>query len=406
MAYTPWLTSNKLIESIKRKIAVPVAQNFLSDDDILAFCNEEMMISQVPSILSFNEEYFVYAEPVSLLANKNRYPIPTRAIGMKLRDIAWRDANGNLYEMVRINAGDKAYFQNDAGAGNGPHKFYLENNDVVLDYQSLSGLSGTMLLYYYRRPNQLVTDDRAAIITGFSTNVTVSGVVAGDTLNIGSSTFTAVASSPGANEFVVGGTDIATATNLVAAINTSRVATANNGSTSTNVVNLVYTTNGLEITGSTSFSIPTDTQSVVFSSIPSNIVEGALVDLLQTRPGHKFLNIDVSVPQDSISGSTIAFTAGSVPSDMVVGDYICLANECIIPQIPPDLHNGLAERASARILAALGDQAGLQAVNQKIAEIEKSQGFLVDSRVDGSPPKILNRFSPLRVFRTGSRRRF
>jgi len=46
------------------------------------------------------------------------------------------------------------------------------------------------------------------------------------------------------------------------------------------------------------------------------------------------------------------------------------SNQCIIPQIPPELHSGLAERTAARILASLGDMSGLQASNAKIQELE------------------------------------
>jgi hypothetical protein len=90
---------------------------------------------------------------------------------------------------------------------------------------------------------------------------------------------------------------------------------------------------------------------------------------------------------------------------LIPGDYICLANECIIPQIPPDLHNGLAERTSARILAALGDQAGLQASNQKIAEIEQRQGNLMSTRDDGNVQKVNGRHSLLHQGQLGRFRR-
>ncbi|NBX74721.1 MAG: hypothetical protein EBQ89_10570 [Alphaproteobacteria bacterium] len=91
--------------------------------------------------------------------------------------------------------------------------------------------------------------------------------------------------------------------------------------------------------------------------------------------------------------------------NLKVGDYICLANESIIPQIPPDLHTVLAERTAARILAAIGDQAGLAVANQKIAEMELRQGNVLDQRVEGAPEKITARHSLLRYGKMGVRRR-
>ncbi len=110
MSTTPWYTSDKLIEAVKRKIAFPINQNTFTEDDILAFANEEMFIAQVPAVMQYHEEYFVYRVQVPLVTNISRYSIPDRAIGMKLRDLFWSDASGNYFEMTRISSGDKAFF--------------------------------------------------------------------------------------------------------------------------------------------------------------------------------------------------------------------------------------------------------------------------------------------------------
>ena len=84
MGIRPWMTSNELIEAVKRKIALPINQRTFSEEDILAFSNEELMISQVPDILMYHEEFFVFSEDVTLIPNVQRYAIPERAMGMKL----------------------------------------------------------------------------------------------------------------------------------------------------------------------------------------------------------------------------------------------------------------------------------------------------------------------------------
>jgi hypothetical protein len=103
-----------------------------------------------------------------------------------------------------------------------------------------------------------------------------------------------------------------------------------------------------------------------------------------------------------IVGTTINFTTNDVPNTITIGDYICLSNECIIPQIPPDLHNGLAERTCARILAAIGDDAGVQATMSKIQEIELRQGTLLDNRAEGAPLKVTGRRGLLHYGKRGS----
>ena len=118
MAIRPWYTSDDLVNAVQRKIAIPLNQRTFSKEDILAFGNEELVISQVPDILMYHEEYFVFSEDVTLTPNVQRYPIPERAMGMKLRDIFYVDTNGNLFEMTRINPDDKAYWQRESATIN------------------------------------------------------------------------------------------------------------------------------------------------------------------------------------------------------------------------------------------------------------------------------------------------
>jgi len=404
----PWLTSDDLIASVKRKIAVPISQVTFTEDDILAFANEEMAISQVPSVMSYHEEYFVTEINVDLEPNKSRYPIPERAIGMKLRDLFWKDASGNLFEMARISSEDKAFFQRNVGAGQAMHKYYLEGNDIVLAPQVTDNPTGSLAFFYFLRPNQLVTNDQAAISKYFTKTITVdnTNIVAGDKLTIDGIDFTAVAGAPGVNEFQIGGSSIITATNLTSSINTHGIVIANNGSPSTAIVTLKYTVLSIEIDTSNSLSLTIqNTQGVEFQSIPDNITNGTIIDFLQTKPGHRTVAMDITLGNNAISGTTITFNSGIIPDTFVVGDYICLAHDCIIPQIPSDLHHVLTERTAARILSALGDLAGLQTVNQKIAEMEVRQGTLIDSRVDGSNAKVTNRHSHLRYNKMNTRRR-
>lgn len=450
MATTPWMTSDQLVESVKRKIAFPIAQATFSSNDILAFANDEMFISQVPSVLEYHEEFFVTYKIIPLQTGLNRYPIPDRAIGMRLRDIKWQDNQGNMFDMTRVAPEDKAFFQRNIGSNNAVHKFYVEGNDVVLLPAVTADPTGQFVLSFFLRPNQLVVNDRAAIISHFSKDITVDNttIVAGDTINVqivqtisitpavgnpsyqsylpGSTTttitniatLTAVTGAPAANEFQIGATSTITATNLAAALNTLTgiIFNATNGSpTPTNTIHVQYdnVTFSFATSNTDGFVIPSTTQGIDFVSIPSSIFSnGSVIDFLQTKPGHRIFSYDITIPANGISGNTILFTATDVPVPnnfngigLSVGDYICLANEAIIPQLPPDLHTGLAERTSARILASMGDAAGLQAANQKIQEIDSRQGTILDNRVEGTPQKITARHSLLRYGKMGVRRR-
>lgn len=436
MAITPWKTSDDMIEAVGRKIALPISQSVFTTLDILSFCSEEMMISQVPSVLEYHQEYYVFPVRVPMLPNKTRYAIPDRSIGMKLRELFWEDQNGNLSEMTRIQSEDKAYYQRNTGTNQLFNKFYVEGNDVVLTPQMIPNPVGNLVFFIFIRPNQLVPNNRAATISSFTKTLTIdnSTINVGDILTIKQApesgivtytTLTAVSGAPSGGQFQIGASSIATATNLSLAImSTGTVTSVSNGTPSSNVITLIYNTLTTTFSTVNANNQPTlgivveSQQGINFINVAStwlnpvtNITEplfvnGGLVDFLQTKPGHKIKAYDITIPLSGISNNTINFIQTDVPNDLIIGDYICLANECIIPFLPPDLHNGLAERAAARILAALGDQAGLAMSQQKIADIDLRQGNLLDNRVEGSPLKVTGRKSLLHFGKIARIRRY
>jgi hypothetical protein len=433
MAAKPWLTSDDLVNSVKLNILVPISQSTFTTDDILSFANKEMATSQVPSILQFHEEFFVAVKEMTLKSNQSVYPIPYRAVGLKLRDLMYKDTAGNLYEMTRI-TGDDDIFTAGSGSGTPPYKFKLQGNDVILVPNIGSQPSGSLIFVYYLRPNQLVPNRRAAIISAFTESISITNgsIVAGDTITINviqrstdghintvqnsgqdditvlsSIEFTAVSGSPGANEFQIGATATDTASNLSTAINSENTynSTDSNGVVTIEFEDLMFQ---VETSNDTAFVIA-DTTGIQFENLPTTdldtntgittdlFVDGALIDFLQTKPGHKIRSFDVEIPVNGVTTNAIEFESEDVPLDLEVGDYICLANECIIPQIPSDLHEVLAERTSARIQKALGDQAGLQATQGKIQEMEHNQARLIDNRAEGTPQKVLGRHSLLKI---------
>lgn len=405
----PYMNSDDLIETVKRNIMFPVAQNTFSEGNILSFLNEELMISQVPSVLQYHEEYFVTTVDIVLESNQVRYPIPDRAIGMKLRDLFYKDTSNNLFEMTRIQSEDQAFFQRNIGANQNIYTYFLEGNDVVLTPLIMQNPVGSLHFVFYIRPNQLVPTDTVATVQTFIKNITISNtsLTAGDILTIGEVNFTAVSGSPGADEFQIGGSSSITTTNLISSINTNgTIGTASLGLSAT-IIQLNYTDITQEFTtlNTVSFDID-DLQGIQFEeNVPANITNGSLVDFMQTRPGHRIRSYDILVPTSGIMGDKIYFEDGDVPESMLVGDYVSSAGECIIPGIPPDLHILLAERACARILASMGDAAGLQAQQLKIQMSEQSQGTLLDNRVEGSVLKVSPKHSLLRFSKMGNRRR-
>lgn len=417
MASRPYLTSLDLIETVKLNISFPISQNTFSDEDILKFANHELFMSQVPSVLQYHEDYFSFREVVPLKANRNRYDIPYRAIGNKIYDVYFQDIHSrNLRKLSMVDPGDKTYFQSGESSiaenfqGEAPHVptedigystsllrfFYIESNQIVLSANVGTNIRGNLVFVYYLRPNNLVLDDRAAICTNFTKDITIDNttMVAGNTIVINNYPTADIITLTAGTDFAIGVTSAETATHINAAINIledySSVVSNDTVTISYEFLSTNFSTNNTD-----AFVIET-VQAIEFDQVPSNITNSSLVDFIKKKGAHRTYKFDVKLGKSAVGSKVIKFKTTDIPQDFEVEDYVCSQFECIIPQIPSDLHSLLAERTCARILESLGDQAGLQMANEKIAKLEAGQASMIDNRVEGSPRKVFNRNSLLR----------
>lgn len=135
--------------------------------------------------------------------------------------------------------------------------------------------------------------------------------------------------------------------------------------------------------------------------IPTGLTTTTLMDVIQVRTPHKCLNIDITPTAIDTFNKTLQLNISDIHDELIVGDYICFAEECFIPQIPTDLHPLLAQRIACRCLEAQGDTEGLNSANAKLTEMESKLSVVINDRAESSPKKLNNRHSIL-----GSRRNF
>ncbi len=162
-----YMDTQALINSVKRRASVPDSQALVSDDQILDYANEEMALNLIPLIVAKHQDYYLTREEVQLVSNQSRYEIPYRAIGSKLREVAYMDSNGNLFEMFRISTDDVV---NEGIASSFSRRFYIEGEEVVLHTQNDSIPSGYLVFFYNLRPNTMVDSDNVGIITNIDRN--------------------------------------------------------------------------------------------------------------------------------------------------------------------------------------------------------------------------------------------
>jgi hypothetical protein len=224
-------------------------------------------------------------------------------------------------------------------------------------------------------------------------------MIAGDEIALGSSV--AVVGT----DFAIGVNDAITANNFSSWVGTL-VNSQFTASASSNVVTITYEERNTLITttNTTAFAIQ-QTITLNTTDVPTDIVAGSLVDILQTDGGHSTLAIDVKLIPNSVSLTGLTFTESQLPADFVVGDYVCARYECIIPQIPTDLHMLLGERTAVRILQSLGDKEAAKEGTEKIDRLEFKQATIIDNRSEGAPMKVVNRSGLLHSARIGFGRR-
>lgn len=145
-----------------------------------------------------------------------------------------------------------------------------------------------------------------------------------------------------------------------------------------------------------SISVSNGITSYTVDQIPTGFNTSVKMDILQTNPGHKTHAIDKLSTLVDTTNKVISFNSTDVSPSIVVGDYVAYAGECIIPQIPSDLHDVLAQRVALRCLQSLGDQAGYAVAGSKLQEMEKNTGNLIDNRTEAEPTKLVNRKGLLR----------
>jgi hypothetical protein len=126
----------------------------------------------------------------------------------------------------------------------------------------------------------------------------------------------------------------------------------------------------------------------------SGLNSGQDVDFVQDHPNFDSLGDDIQIT--NISGSDI--DVGTAPhSDVAAGDYVCDPGLAPVPQIPAELHPLLRRATLVSVLEAIGSSGSfIRVAQEKLGEMKRSATRMIQNRIEGAPPPILNWNSPLR----------
>lgn len=169
------------------------------------------------------------------------------------------------------------------------------------------------------------------------------------------------------------------------------------GSWPTNTLRVFYFRRPSRLVATTAVGVVTTIvgRVVTVSSAPGTFSSSVTYDLVRQVPGYDCLAIDQAATL-SVNDLTFAVALPTDPASLAVGDYVTLAEESPVPQIPPEMHPVLAQRVIVKVLEAIGDSSGMQAAQSKLEEAEHAALTLLSPRVDGEPKRIRNMSSPFR----------
>ena len=161
-----YYTTDTLLEAIQAQTLYPTSSVTETQTDLLRFLNEEFQMKIVPAIESVREDYFLSSETTLIVNNNPKYPVPGRAIGNSLKHVFWLDDSGGRYQLYRKPIKDLAQYSSTSTGDS--RQFYVFGDEIVL-YPTPNG-GGSLEMWYYSRPNQLVLTTDVAQITAISSS--------------------------------------------------------------------------------------------------------------------------------------------------------------------------------------------------------------------------------------------
>jgi hypothetical protein len=126
-------------------------------------------------------------------------------------------------------------------------------------------------------------------------------------------------------------------------------------------------------------------KTIELTAAPAAFAGGTSWDIVRGRPGFEMLAFDAA---GTLAGTTLTFT-GALPTDLAVGDYVCIPEQTPFPQIPAELHTLLVERMILRFCQGQGATEDAQLSASILTRLETDLLSLINQRMGPKQKKIL-----------------
>lgn len=133
-------------------------------------------------------------------------------------------------------------------------------------------------------------------------------------------------------------------------------------------------------------AVDPNANTITCSGVPSTWTTSNIVDLVKAQPGFDCTAIDQVIT--NIGAGVITF-ASTLPTNASVGDYVCLAGQSCVVQVPVELQPLLYQNVLVSVLSAQGDPK-LKDAKDELAKLEKNASTLMAPRVQGNVKRVVN----------------
>lgn len=133
-------------------------------------------------------------------------------------------------------------------------------------------------------------------------------------------------------------------------------------------------------------SIDTSAKTITVVSLPAAFTVNTPLDFVKANPHFECSAIDQT--PSNIASTTLTFTT-ALPSDLAVGDYLCLAGQSCVVQVPAELQPLLMQYVVVRVLASQADAQALASAEKELDMLEKNVSLLLAPRVTGKTQRAV-----------------
>lgn len=447
------LLVSQIISAVKSRAAIPdTSAEGYTDTDILEWIQSCLDDTVYPQIVDMVEDFFIVKASIPLrdannlpLYSNRIVPLPARCFGWQVRELKYRDAAGNVYNIPQVSLEDEETATTRslrAAAGNFVPGFFITNDSIRIIHET-TNLGGYLDITYVVKPSVLyisttlcplitkitksrpVTDVSSGIVIPYDVNLVYAGKATGG----GAATITLAASVVDTDQTVFNGLKVTilagTGVGQTATVastgnnwdNATKVLTVSTNWTTqpdnTSIYNVLYITDTPNITTITPTSVGTDLTAYCADGATALFdvykkSTGALIktDLPMTRNSSTFVTVfmHANETQEIMNYQAGGFTGtlGNMTSGGVSELVLCPANQNVYTPLPKEADQLLIASVTGRYLESLGDTEGLGVVKAQEDRIRKNLVKILGRRMIGESKVFVNRHGWKRWF-SGSR---